>query len=453
MATTLLALEALLSEAIGDFLEFDTSTNIAASSKSIISTTLQNYDGGQDGYFDDWWVYITEGVNIGVGRQVSAGTTYATATGTLTVRGANLSAETAAVTCRLHRFNRDNKVKALNRAMEQLYSTLYKPLDDLTLVTGNILPNAHFEDWASTANPDYYEVSNAAASAIAIAGSIRAGTKSMRVIPSSASGYAYIRASSYPRLLDLSGKTVNFYAWAYPQVTDDPSLVIYTKNIAGSTQTLTSTTTAASAQFTLLKLESQKLNDNLIDCQFRFVVASSTKYTYFDDAVVCGMNLYEYPLPSSFQQATVSQVRIQTEGYSSTAIPIPCYDILPKYWSPRQDFRIFREGDYSPTSIPPVFDRLQFYYLPSNYYRMRLQGYAPLGTLSADTDTIFLDGEKLNLIIAKAKAILYRMESSPVSSQDKGRYKQDITEAEDEVRRLTPGLMMQVPSSMIQTGE
>lgn len=449
MATNRLQLEQQLSEVIGDYLEFDTSTNIGAASTVVVATALQAYDGGKDDYFQDSWLSFQEGANLSAGyRQISD---YAQATGTLTIRGAAMTVESAAVTLRVHKFNPNNKWIAISRAVEQLYPTLYKPIDNMTLVTGNILPNAHFEDWASTAVPDFYEVTNAAASAIVAAGSVRGATKSVRVIPSASAGYLYIRAQSFEALRDLSGKTVSFYAWAYPEATDDPALVIYTKNIAGSTQTLASTTTAASAQWNLLKLEDQVLNDNLVDCQFRFRVATSTKYAYFDDAIACGMQRNEYVLPGELQDGVVSNVRIQTHGYSSNTIPKMCYEMMPRYWGAEESHGIIQEGDYLASS--GTYKRLYLYDFPTNYRRMRIKGFAPIPPPAADTATIYLDGEKLNLVTAKAAEILYRLEQGPVSSEDKGRYYTQIQMWQDEYKKLVPHLGMIRPPGMLNTGE
>ena len=53
MTTTLLSLEQLLSQQVGDFLEFDTSTNVTTGSTAqIIGTTLNNYDQQTDGKKD-----------------------------------------------------------------------------------------------------------------------------------------------------------------------------------------------------------------------------------------------------------------------------------------------------------------------------------------------------------------------------------------------------------------
>ncbi len=158
MSTTRLALEQLVSETIGDYLEFDSTTNIGAG-VTIVSTVLKSYDGGQYDYFNDWWVSFQEGVNSAVApRQVSD---YATASGTLTVRGANLGAEAGAVTVRLHRYDPNNKWRAMSRALEQLYPAIYKPIDNMDLIGGNLLPNAHFSDWTSVSACDFMGTSTA----------------------------------------------------------------------------------------------------------------------------------------------------------------------------------------------------------------------------------------------------------------------------------------------------
>ncbi len=446
MSTTLLALEQLLSQSFGDDLEFDTTTNVAASTKVIKSTTLQNYDGGHDGYFDNWWVYITEGVNIGVNRQVSAGTTYLSSSGQITVMGANLSAETAAVTCRLHRYNRDLKVNALKRAVEQLYPILHKPVDNKTLITSNMLPNGSFEDWAASTAPDFWSLNGVTAAANTTLGQHWGGVTSAHVTASTADQYLYLDSQNYPPLLDLSGLTVSFYAMAYPQAANDAFLELYTVDKAGSTQTLASTTACSSVTWTLLKLEEQKLNEDLTRLQARLRVHTINKYAIFDDAVLNGLPLTQYVLPADFQNGHLSQVMIQTTGYNDQ----PCYDMASQNWSVPQEFRVIRNSGYNP---PSTYHVLNFNAPYVSNYRMRLIGYKQLETLSSDSATIFLDGERLNLIVAKAASIFWKSMQSPVSSQDKGRYFNEIAMWENEVNRLTYKFMMPLPSGTLWTGD
>lgn len=343
MSTTLATLRQRTMESISDFIEVAVTTAIAAST-SVISTNLNEYDGGADDYFNNWYCYITNENNAGVERQVSD---YATSTGTLTVRGANLTSDGANLaTIWVCRHSVLQKIdKAINRAIEELYPSLHKRLDDLTLITGNILPNASFEDWASSSYPDFYGVTNATAAETTTAGLIRGqrGTTSALVTASAADGYVYISSDNYPRLLDLMGHDVDFYAWAYPSAADDAFLTIYTVSNDGSTtQTLSSTTSCPASVFTRLELEDQTLNDDLEEIQIRFRVHTNGETCYFDDAVVCGKNLYEYLLPDNFQNGSVDQVYRQTEGYSDD---VAAYDLHPRKWQ-SEGFSIIDDGTY-----------------------------------------------------------------------------------------------------------
>ncbi len=443
MTTTLLELEALLAQQIGDWREFDTSTNISTGSTAkVIATTLANYDQGQGDYYNDWWVYITEGNNSGKQRNVKD---YLSTSNTLKLRGVALASESSAVTVRLHRFNRGNYIKAINRAMEQLYPSLHIKKDTLQLVTGNILPDASFDWWTSASASKFYTSSAATLAKTAWSATndefIRGqmGSTSMKVTDSGAgNGYAVLSSDVYPRLLDLMGKSVDFFCWAYPATTaNDGILVIYTKQADGTAQTLTSTTANPKDEFSLLGMEGQTLSNDLVEVQIRFKVTTAGAVVYFDDAYLCGMSLYEYLLPEDFQDGHVSQAYIQNEGYSDQTF----YDIHPRHWS-KEGFNILNDGTYKYIKLDNGW---------TTGRRIRLIGYSPLETLSADTDTISLDGEKLNLIIAQAAYNLYEMERGVVSSEDKGRYETELNYWKNKVRSLKPSLYMMRPADTVKT--
>ena len=131
--------------------------------------------------------------------------------------------------------------------------------------------------------------------------------------------------------------------------------------------------------------------------RIRFRVDSSSKNAYFDDAIVCGKYLHDYILPLDFQssgnRAHLSQVYVQTKGYSD---PI-CYDLQPSYWD-RQEFRIEDMDGYKWLHLKD---------LNTNYRRIRLVGHKPIKFSStADAATINLEGERLNLVIARAAQLL-----------------------------------------------
>ena len=402
MGTTLSDLDQKLSEAIGDWIEVNTTTNIAANN-SVISTTLKQYDRGSDNYFINWWIYINTTNNPTVSREVSV---YDTSTGTLTIRGAALAAESAAVSFRLYRYSRDSKKRAINNAIRDIYPALHRKLEDRSLITGNILPPFN---WSSTSALRLYTSPTGTLAKNTDMAYIWRGLTSAKVIASGADDVLQINSNDYPFLLDLMGKTITFKDWVYPEVTDDAFLTIYTLKADGTAQTLNSTTSCPAGKKTLLELEDQAINDDIQYIEFRLRVHTTTKYAYFDAPRVTGRNLYDYLLPEDFQNGSVSKVRIQTSGYSDDT----CDDLHPTTW----------ELIYNWATIPKLIGTTTYTYIRLPYLygskrQIELSGHCPLETLSADTDTISLDGEKLNLLIACAAYLLYEMEKGVPSSED-----------------------------------
>ena len=427
MGTTSVAtLEQRLAEQVGDYIQCAVTTAINADNV-VVSTNLQSYDDGRDDYFIGWWCYITDKANIEtssykVNRQVSDS---ATATGTLTIRGAVLIDDsTNLATIRLHRYSRDLYINAINDAIREVFPTLHKRYDITELVTGNILPNSHFRDWTSASYPDKWSVTNATAAASTTAGTYRGGGKSAKVTDSgSGDGYMYISSDTFPKLLDLMGQQVSAYVWASPEVADDATIVIYTKQADGTAQTLTSTTSNPAGEFTLLELEDQTLNDDLVDVQIRFPISTASKYVYFDHARVIGRNQREYLLPLDVANGKLSSVEVQTDTYSDRG----CDDLLPRGWEDWNGWEIIDDGTdkFLDLGMLPIEERL-----------IRLRGYAPLSTVSIYADTIEIDGELLNRFIAYAKYKLFQAIEGPVAASDIGRYELQSAKAYQEFLRM-----------------
>jgi len=429
--TTVETLEQRLAEQISDYIQVIVTTAIGADN-SIVSTNLNAYDGGRDDYFNGWWVYITDHANITVHRQISD---YATSGGTLTVRGAALSDDCNLSTIRLHRYNRDKYITAFADTAREIYPFLYQSFDISELVTGNILPNSHFRDWAVSTYPDKYALSNVTAVASTTAGTYRGGAKSAKVTASAANGYMYITSDSWPKLLDLMGKTVSLYVWASPEVANDATVKIWTKQADGTEQdTLVSTTACPAGEYTLLKLENQTLNDDLVEVQLRLGIATNAKYVYFDHARVTGHNIDEYLLPVDLRDGDTDEVFIQTTGYSDKI----CDDLHPRYWEKVYGYDILNDGTDKYLRLPALYTSNRL---------IRLKGRKPLSVVSAYTSTIETnDGGEVNLFIAYAKYKLFSMVKTPVSSEDVRRYREEIAEAYGEYRRLLAKHRMPVRS-------
>ncbi len=420
--TTLAALLQNFSEQIGDHLTFSTTTNITTN-QLVISTDLTSFDDGQDTAFVDWWVYIDGTNNAGVLRQVSL---YTSSTGTLTVRGAALSSESGSVTCYLHKLNRDTKKLALNRASEQEEEVLFRKIDDRTLVTGNILPDSHFEDWTSSSALRLYTGNNSTLAQTTTAGLTRGprGTTSCQVSATSGNGDVRISSDTWPRLLDIMDTDVDIFVWAYPSTADDPVATIYTKDKDGTEQTFPTTTSAVASVWTLLKLETQAIPDNLDEVQVRLSVATSGQNAYFDDLRLFARDSREHLLPEPLRDGEVQQVYVQASGYSDEISD----DLFPENWGRVYGSEFFDDGTYKFIRLP----------LGSSGRQIRLIGNSPLSQLSADADTIEISGQRLNLLIARAAVILYVLEQGPVASEDVGKFFNQINLWERQYARLLP---------------
>jgi len=438
---TLLALIQSLAENNGDFLTFSTTTNITTNN-SIISTTLNQYDDGRDGFFDEWWVYLNTANNVGVLRKTGlpGTTTYAKATGTLTVLGAALADESAAQTCYLFRYNRDRYKEAIIEACKQAYPALHKRIDNVELITGNSLCDGHLESWSLTSALTHWaKASGGTLLQTLTAGLHWGGVYSAKYTAGAANDYIYQTSDSNPELLGYQNKSVNAYAMAYPQTADDATIVIYTKQADGTSQTLTSTTSCPAGEWTILKLENQKLNDDLVDVQVRLKVGTSGQYVYFDDVYFGGGSLSEYQLPDGFINGHLSQVFIQSSSGTSPDF----YDQNP-----------FRDvGNETPFHISYDSIDAQKHLVLQNYNtakrRMRLIGYALLETLSADTDTITIDTQRVPLLIALAKYIFLKRQLVPVSADNATRVQNIIAQAYVDYKRELMKHRMASPIELI----
>ena len=420
---TYLEIKEFFDKALGDSLSFETTTNLTTDTK-IISTELQAHDDGENGIFDNWWAEITEGNNAEVKRKAGS-TTYATATGTLTCYGANFSADASAMTIRLHQYNPSKKEDAIIEAIKECYPTLHKKIDNQTLVTGNRAIDGHLESWSSATALTYWTATNITQARTATAGLIRGGTYSAKCTASAGNGYISIHSNTYPELLEFQGQTINAYVQAHPEVADDASIVIYTKQDDGTEETFTSTTATPAGEFTRIELENSSINNDLAEFEARLKVTTNGKYVYFDDFYIGGRKVSEYLLPDDFIEGRLSQVWRQNTAVSEPAF----YDVHPFSHSRGENiaFNIIDDGTYN------------YLYLedsPTTEYRLRLLGHKPLEIPTAYTSTITIDVEKVPLLIAKAREIFWSRMAVPVSIEDKSKYEYEAAKATIDYHRL-----------------
>ena len=331
--------------------------------------------------------------------------------------------------------------RAINNAARELYPTyLFRRVTDETLITGNALPNAHFEDWTSSSYPDFWTVSVVTA---AEENTIIRGATSSIKLTSSAAGYAYCSEVEYPQLLDLMGITVTFKCWVLSDYATEARLGIYTKQADGTEQTTYSSYHSGGGEWELLEIEDYALNDDLVEIQFRLCMAGnqSSKTAYFDNARVTGKDFYAYLLPKTFQTGHITQVWEQVTGYSDDI----CDDVKSSHNAFAETFGwniITGDDGYKYLRLP---------YILSSERKLRLVGEAPLeDTLSSDTDTMTIEGERVNLLLAYAAYLLYEMQRGVASGQSKDFYNQEIAYWGGKTERLKRTLKMTKPSGQIR---
>jgi len=431
MATTdALTLNELLSKSLGDWIAVPTSANIAANT-CVRAEGLNQYDGGRNDYFTDWWLYISDKGNAGVDRRIR---NYYTSNATCNVFGAALSADAAVnANIRVSRYSFSQKQIAINTAVKDIYPILHRRLDLLELRSGDILPNSHFRDWAVSTVPDKWATSGVTAVANTSGGFFWGGSKSVRITPAAANGYMYCSHVEYPRLLDLSGQSVSFRAVAQSNAANAPMLRIFTANVSGATQTLDSSTTALAGTATLITLTDQALNGDLVNVSFMLVGKSAASPTFFDNVRVTGMQNQEYLLPTEFRHGGLSRVYIQSSG--------DCNTIFPRTWDEIIGWQVMDDGTDKYLRLPSVY---------SNDLYLRLTGIAPLETVSASSDTISLGAPDTDLLIALAKYKMYQMVGEPASSKDDYRYTTKEGRAYMEYHQLLPKLRMGIPRRVMQ---
>ncbi len=407
MPTSASTIDARIHQSIGDYIQVILTTALTTSA-SVVSTNLNEFDDGNNDHFNTRWCYVTDFANAGEDRKIYD---YVTSGGTLSVRGASFVSDSSdKATVRVYRYSFTNTQRAINDAIRELSDYLFVYVDDRSLVTNNILWDGHMEDWTSDTALRFWAVESVGTLAqTTTAGLVRGplGTTSALFTGDTDSGFFHQTSDINPRLLDLARQTVKAYGWAYPEIENDAALVIHTvqNDTAGTVQNLTSETTAAAGQWTLLRLESQVLNDNLVDCDLRLTNATDTATCYWDNVRLIGPAIHEYLLPERFQDGEVRQVYIQSLNHSE----FPADDIMPPGWEAVYGWEIFNDGTYQ-------FIRLPKFY-PDNR-QIRLVGTSPLTELSSFSGTTEVDGKYLNLLVAYSCFCLFRNELGVASSKD-----------------------------------
>ena len=444
MSISLSTLRDNLSIRMNDYLHSETTTAVATGT-NVVDTALANAWGGWNrDTWQNWYTLFTSQNNTGAQRFVA--NSWSTGNTNFDVRGTNLATDSGSgATYEFHRFDPEDKKRSLNIAARKVYPVLFRNEHNQTLITGNILPQSHFDDWLTTATMQFYSNAEAGNSGVLLqtstAGLYRGGSYSCKFTAAAADDYFSITSSMYPRLLDLQGASVDMYCWVYPEVANDAEIEIYTLQADGTAQTLTSTTDAPAGYWTLISLKDQELNDDLTYISIRFRAETNAKYVIFDNARLLGRGVIDYMLPTTLQSGRLNWVRKQYTGGNDEQ---PCDDIgfddqFTDYFGWQLVWESIAGTLYKFLRTPE--------YLTAGYL-LEIEGVRPLeDDLSADTDTLTLDTKYEELYLAYAELELYKIMRAKVSADSSVKYDQEIARLNAEMPRLESRLRMMMPAS------
>jgi hypothetical protein len=255
--------------------EFSTTSNIG-SGTSIISTELTNRFSNDD-FFNGWFVTIVvdndDGTSTpanGLGTTTRRVTDYATSSGTLTVAGANLSAEDEVVDCDLYTFHPDDIKRAYEKARQVVFERYIGIVRDTeTLVTGqsqvlftipstvrkvqriylgdtleavshadNLLLNGGLEDWSSATSPDNWDLTGGGGAGATVNQEQQThGPSNYMVLNGSSSMKLYHPATDYTiyerqtlnpsQSIAIENVELNFSVWVYCTGSSNTSFIVH----------------------------------------------------------------------------------------------------------------------------------------------------------------------------------------------------------------------------------
>ena len=425
MSTDFTTLRQLVYRGMGDYKAGTTSG--AGSGSTLVDSKLA--DRPND-YYNDQFVLVTAGTIANERRKIQD---FIAASGVVTPYVNFSAASGSAVAYQIHRYDPDEMDAFIKQACRQSYPPLHKHLLDKTLVGNNPLPNAHFEDGATT--PTNWAVSNVTCARTSSAENFRGGSYSSGVTRAS-DGHLYISESQWPALLDLAGFNITWKCWVKSTVASQVRLQIYTKDVAAVEATSNGSYHTGGGEWELLKVENVAIPTNLVDIEFRIRAEGSNTIFYADNTYVFGALTSRYLLPAQWNRDP-RRIYMQTTWQPSsvsTYVGADSVDEVGK-WYELFDWRIVNDGTNK---------FIENLHVPEGR-KIIIEGEVYLSQPSAESDTVEVDEPESKALAALAKFLMYDALIDRAGSEDKERVSQKRTDAWGEWLALRPRRLTSVP--------
>lgn len=426
MTTLFPALRQKVSENLGDY---KVGTLTTSSATVPADTGLQDFPNDS---FNDWFLMPSDGTYAGVSRKLQ---TFVQTGGVMTPYTAFAGA-TGLVTYELHKFNPTDIRLKINQAAQELYPELWvSHIDEWSLITNNILPNAAVQDWASSTVPDKWTVDTLTAGKNATTAHIRHGLISLSM--GTATGRIGIGESENKYLHDLVQKSITLKAWAKTAVASTVRIGFY------DTSWHYSSYHTGDGRWHLLTVTATIADPTVNTLEFAaFLDTANT--SYIQSMRIIAINVQRYLLPTSFKE--VRQVWIQTGGDTSfsTETGIAMCDAVSEN-SPFERLHDWKV-EYDGTDKWLIFP-----YVLSSERRLKLVGDKYATTLSAETDTIEFEAPQANVIAAKATSLLFRQYGADTAAKNFKRYQEQADRWDKEADDLKGRHGIARPSRSMRT--
>ena len=282
----------------------------AAGGTTIVDTTNFTDSFANANFYDGWYAIATSGTYAGQVRRVSS---YAGATGTITVADAFGGQIASGVTFELHSYDPAELNNAINRALARCYyRTYFYP----SLVTDGDMETSGTTNWTGSSS-----------AATKDASVVKYGTQALVSTNSGANGY--VRTASI-------SVTPNDYYYVEVAVRPDNfavSLVVY--DVTNSAAITLSTAAASSGREWKRLWANFQTPSGCEQIQIRLTADSATAITYWDNLILQKVHHRYLALPSWVTESgNVAQVQYRGRGRTDTAETSGCEFLDEEDWLP-----------------------------------------------------------------------------------------------------------------------